>query len=68
MFDALGVPLGSDEREGYEATLELLREPLGAAALADADAEGRAMSAEAAVAHALESAGARSHSTASAAD
>lgn len=57
MFDALGVPVGSEEREGYEATLERLEEPLGDAALAKGAAEGRAMSPEQAVSYALESTG-----------
>jgi predicted ATPase/DNA-binding SARP family transcriptional activator len=54
LFEALGVPMGADDRDGYEATVEQLKERLGEAALADLQAEGRALSLEQAVAVAME--------------
>lgn len=54
LFEALGVPIGPEEREGYEATVARLTERLGEAAAAELQAEGRAMSLERAVAQALE--------------
>ena len=54
LFDELGVPLGPEERDGCEATIERLREALGEAGLAERRAEGGAAPLEQAVAAALE--------------
>jgi hypothetical protein len=46
--------MGADDREGYDATVERLKERLGETALAELQAEGRALSLEQAVAVAAE--------------
>jgi predicted ATPase/DNA-binding SARP family transcriptional activator len=56
LFEAIGVPMGADDREGYEATVEQLKERLGEAVLAELQAEGRALSIEQAVAISMEAA------------
>ncbi len=53
LFDELGVPLGPEERDGCEATIERLHGELGEASLAELRAEGSAMALERAVAAAL---------------
>ena len=53
LFEELGVPMGDEEREGYERTVERLGVELGAEAFTALRAEGRALSAEEASREAL---------------
>jgi predicted ATPase/class 3 adenylate cyclase/Tfp pilus assembly protein PilF len=53
LFEQLGIPLGAEEREGYEATVALLETQLSPEDLAAANASGRELGPEQAIACAL---------------
>ena len=53
LFQRLGIPLQGSDRDGYEATVEMLRSRLGEHAFATAAEEGRALELERAIEEAL---------------
>jgi hypothetical protein len=59
LFEELGIPLGPEEREGYEATVALLETQLSSDELASANARGRDLGTEQAIAYALKDPGTR---------
>jgi predicted ATPase/class 3 adenylate cyclase len=57
LLEQLGIPLGPEERDGYEATVALLETQLRPDELAAANAAGRALGTEQAIAYALKDPG-----------